>query len=507
MRRAVRMDCERKAELRPGFFSLTVPTGGGKTLSSLAFALKHALSCNPNLRRIIYVAPFTTIIEQNADVFRGHLGSDVVLEHHCNVEPTKETAASRLASENWDAPLIVTTSVQFYDSLFANKPSRCRKLHRLARSIIILDEAQTMPVEYLHPCLRALKELVANYQSTVVLCTATQPGIKRRSDFQIGLSDVREISSNPEELYSKLKRVEIIKIGRQTDAELQERLLEEDQVLCIVNTTKHARLLFDAIGPTEGHFHLSARMCPAHRRLRLWQIRRALKTKQSCRVVSTQVVEAGVDLDFPVVYRAMAGLDSIAQAAGRCNRNGHLPEPGRTYVFSTEHMAAERYFKDTANCAGMVMELYPDPLDLKANEHFFKLYYWDQKARWDAKHILDNFQLVQDRKFPFNFGFSKTASDFHLINDGAYCAAIIPWGRKGRTLCKRLRSMPAPNREILRQAQRFMVRVHRRAWNVHAGCDIQLIYDNLGILESPETHYSKETGLNLEAEGPGIYFA
>lgn len=507
LRRAIRLDCEQAAGLPPGFFSLTVPTGGGKTLSSLAFALRHIENSDPKLRRIIYVAPFTTIIEQNADVFRGHLGKDVVLEHHSNLEPEKETEASRLAAENWDAPLIVTTSVQFYDSLFSNKSSRCRKLHRLARSVIILDEAQTLPVEYLHPCLRVLTELVTNYKSTVVLCTATQPEIGKRGDFKIGVSGVREIITDPEKIYDQLKRVEISQIGRQTDAELRQHILDSDQALCIVNTTKHARLLFDAIGPGQGHFHLSARMCPAHRRIRLRQIRRALENQQICRVVSTQVVEAGVDLDFPVVYRALAGLDSITQAAGRCNRNGRMSGMGRTYVFTTEHSAAESYFADTSNCARQVMELYSDPLDLRANEHYFKLYYWDQKSRWDAEHILDNFRLEQNREFPFNFSFSTVARNFHLIDDTAYCSVIIPCGRKGRALCERLRSIPVPTRDILRQAQRFMVRVRRVSWNKHIGQNISLIYDNLGILESPEAHYSKETGLNLEAEGPGTYFA
>ncbi len=505
LRRSVRIDSERKAEQPSGFFSLTVPTGGGKTLSSMAFALRHAQF--NDLHRVIYVVPFTTIIEQNADVFRRHLGKYTVLEHHSNLDPEKETEASRLAAENWNAPVIVTTTAQFYDSLFANRTSRCRKLHRLAKSIIILDEAQSLPVEYLQPCLRVLKELVANYNSTVILCTATQPRIKKSNDFEIGLDNVREITSDPKELYRNLKRVKVKKLGKQTDADLKKRLLQNEKVLCIVNTTNHARLLFNAIGQSVGHFHLSARMCPAHRRLRLWQIRRFLETGKICRVVSTQVVEAGVDIDFPVVYRALAGLDSIAQAAGRCNRNSAMLKQGNTYVFTTEHVAAERYFSDTSNCAAQVMELYHDPLDLQANEKFFQLYYWDQKPRWDGKHILDNFHLIQDRSLPFNFGFAQTAKDFHLIDDTSFCTVIIPWGRKGRKLCQLLRAMPDPNREILRRAQCYMVKVHRAAWNKHAMHSIKLIYDNLGILESPETHYSEETGLNLEAEGPGSYFA
>lgn len=506
LRRSVRADCERAAEQAAGFFSLTVPTGGGKTLSSLAFAMRHAL--RHGFERIVYVAPFTTIIDQNAQEFRRYLGGGAVLEHHCNLGPEKETAVSRLAAENWDAPVIVTTSVQFYDSLFANRPSRCRKLHRLARAVIILDEAQTIPVDYLKPCLRALQELVRNYGVTIVLCTATQPEIKKREGFEIGLESVREIASDPEQLYTRLKRVTIERAGKLTDAELRERLLREERVLCIVNTTKHARLLFEAMGPGKGQFHLSARMCPAHRRVRLRQMRRAIRRNGVCRVVSTQVVEAGVNLDFPVVYRALAGLDSIAQAAGRCNRNMNLEALGRTYVFTTEHRAAEKYFADTANCAAQVMELYPDPLDLEANERFFRLYYWDQQSRWDTRHILDNFHLEQNRDLPFNFGFATTARDFHIIDDELRCTVIVPWGRKGRALCETLRAMPEPSRDILRQVQRYAVQVHRAAWNraVDRG-DIKLIYDNLGILQSPDTHYSNDTGLNLEAEGPGIYFA
>jgi len=499
LRQQIRRDCERAGDMAPGFFSLTVPTGGGKTLSSMAFAFRHAL--RHDLRRIIYVAPFTTIIEQNADVLREHLGRDVVLEHHCNLDPEKETQAARLASENWDAPVIVTTSVQFYESLFANKPSRCRKLHRIARSVIILDEAQTIPVDYLKPCLRALELLVRDYGCSVVLCTATQPEIRRRPDFEIGLEGVREIMPEPRRLYAALKRVEVENIGLQTDEQLRDRMLDETQVLCIVNTTKHARLLFEAMKPEEGHFHLSARMCPQHRREVLNAIRKALANGTTCRLVSTQVVEAGVDVDFPVVFRALAGLDSIAQAAGRCNRDNRLGRLGHVFVFTSEHESANQYFADTANCAAQVMELYPDPLDLEANEHFFKLYYWDQKPRWDAHHILEHFHLAQNRDFPFNFSFARTAAEFRLIDDAAYCTILIPWGEEGRQLCERLRTMGVPDRETLRQAQRYAVQVRRDEWNRHAGGDIRLIHDHLGILECVQLHYDRHFGLNWESEG------
>ena len=501
IRAAIRRQCEEKASLSTGFFSLTVPTGGGKTLSSLAFALKHAREYN--LDRILYVVPFTSIIEQNAMVFRDRLGADTVLEHHCNTDPENETPANRLASENWDASLIVTTAVQFYDSLFANRPAACRKLHNIARSVIVLDEAQTLPVEYLKPCLAALKELVAHYGCTVVLCTATPPAVLKRSDFDIGLTGVREIIEDPFALYAQLSRVRVQDLGKQSDDELMGHFAGQDSALCIVNTTSHARKLFERLGRADGHFHLSARMCPAHRAQKLRDLRARLEDRRlSCKLVSTQVVEAGVDLDFPVVFRSMAGLDSIAQAAGRCNRNGRM-ERGQVYLFQSEHANSERYFRDTAQCAEQVLALYSDPLDLAANEHYFRLYYWNRQAQWDAQHILDNFRFG-DEKLPFLFAFKKTARDFHLIDDTATCGVIVPWGDEGRELCARLRAMPAPTRDILRDVQRYIVQVRKREWTRHIPSCIDLIYDNLGILISPEIHYSEDTGLNLEAAGPGF---
>jgi CRISPR-associated endonuclease/helicase Cas3 len=510
-RALVREACLKAAEQKPGIFSLTVPTGGGKTLSSLAFALRHAI--RHGLRRIIYVIPLTSIIEQNAEVFRQALRSftenedrEVVLEHHSNLDPEKETAINRLAAENWDAPLIVTTSVQFYESLFANKTSRCRKLHRLARSVIILDEAQTLPVDYLKPCLCALKELTANYGSSIVICTATQPAFEKRESFDIGIEKPFEIIPNPVELHNKLRRVHVEDIGSQSDEDLRKRIVDERQILCIVNTKTHARRIFEAIGPRNGHFHLSGNMCPAHRSEKMKEIREYLDQGLICRVISTQVIEAGVDVDFPVVYRSLAGVDSIAQAAGRCNRNGKMPERGRTYIFRSEHTQPEKFFADTAQCAGQILSLYPDPLELAAVQHYFRLYFWDQSVRWDAKRIADNFSLINDRVFPFNFGFVRTAEAFQLIDDAKDCPVIIPWREEGRQLCERLRAMPAPTLKIRRQLQRLVVHVPRRIWERHAGGNIQLVHDGISILVSPEIHYSEDTGLNLEAEEPGAIF-
>lgn len=510
-RQLVRMACLKAAGQKPGFFSLTVPTGGGKTLASLAFSLRHALA--NAMKRVIYVIPLTSIIEQNADVFREafmplsrELGADVVLEHHSSLDPEKETAANRLASENWDAPLVITTSVQFYESLYANRTSRCRKLHRLAQSVVILDEAQTLPVDYLKPCLQALQELVSNYRSTVVLCTATQPVVEKREGFEIGISKPYEIIPDPIGLYNRLERVRTEYIGNQSDDLLCERLLAEPRVLCIVNTKPHARKLFEAMGAAKGHFHLSGNMCPSHRSEKLRKIKDCLQSGQICRVVSTQVIEAGVDVDFPVVYRALAGLDSIAQAAGRCNRNGRLVEQGRTYIFRSEHTKAERFLTDTAQCAGQVLSLCDNPLDLEAIEHYFRLYYWDQSYRWDRKHIMDCFCLNKDPTFPFNFGFKKVAAAFQLIDEADSCPVIIPWRKAGRRLCEQVRAMPSPTLEIRRQLQRFVVQIPRRTWERHVGGSIHLVHDSISILVSPDIHYSDETGLNLEGEGPGAIF-
>jgi CRISPR-associated endonuclease/helicase Cas3 len=335
IRRGVLEECRAMARLAPGFFSLQVPTGGGKTLSSLAFALRHAEARH---HRVIVAIPFTSIIEQTADVYRRALGPAAahgLVEHHTNVQPERETRANQLASENWDAPLIVTTNVQLFESMFAAATTPCRKLHRLAKSIIILDEAQTLPVELLAPTLRALRELVEHYGCSVVLCTATQPALQRRDDFPLGLADVKPIISNPQELFERLRRVEVHHAGKLNNGELVRRLSAENKVLAIVNTRPHAARLFSELRTlveADSCFHLSTLMCGAHRRMILKYIRRRVKDGP-CRVVSTQLIEAGVDLDFPVVYRAEAGFDSIAQAAGRCNREGRLSGQGKTYVF------------------------------------------------------------------------------------------------------------------------------------------------------------------------------
>ena len=335
--------CIEKADSEQGFFTLTVPTGGGKTLASMAFALNHAVK--HGLKRVIYVIPFTTIIEQNAGVFKESLGEQNVLEHHSNFDwnPKRDENTEsaddqtknvldklKLASENWDIPIVVTTNVQFFESLFANKSSRCRKLHNLAKSVIIFDEAQMLPREYLDPCMLAVKELVQNYGASAVFCTATQPALDKR------LPSVKFIDLVPDSqaLFDFYKRVQIKNLGKVPDAELIEKINAHEQVLCIVNTRRHAKGLYESLA-SEGSFHLSTLMCPAHRKATLKTIRQRLTDKLPCHVVSTQVMEAGIDVDFPVGYRALAGLDSIVQAAGRVNRNKKNPM-GDVFVFAPE---------------------------------------------------------------------------------------------------------------------------------------------------------------------------
>lgn len=370
--------CLEKAVNPPGLFTLTVPTGGGKTLSSLAFALKHAVS--HGLKRIIYVIPYTSIIEQNAAVFKENLGINNVLEHHSNFdwnqsnihnqdvssfddETNQALQKLKLAAENWDIPVVVTTNVQFFESLFANRSSRCRKLHNLAKSVLIFDEAQMLPREYLKPCLFAVAELVRNYGASAVFCTATQPCIKQL--LPTGLT-LQEITTDPQELYNFYRRVQIHHLGKLSDLELSQKINDSPQVLCIVNTRKHAKSLFNMISD-EGRFHLSTLMCPAHRKQTIEEIREHLKAGQPCRVVSTQIMEAGIDVDFPIGYRALSGLDSIIQAAGRVNREGKAAS-GNLYVFEPDSEFVKRtpaYIQQGADVARKVLHDYQeDPVSL-----------------------------------------------------------------------------------------------------------------------------------------------
>ncbi|MBI4183004.1 MAG: CRISPR-associated endonuclease Cas3'' [Proteobacteria bacterium] len=459
--------CLAKAEEVPGLFSLTVPTGGGKTLSSLGFALRHAT--RHGLRRVIYVIPFTSIIEQTADVFRGvfaRLGN-VVVEHHSNLDPDDRkrwTTATRLASENWDAPLIVTTAVQFFESLFAARPSRCRKLHNVAGSVVVLDEAQLLPRDFLKPILHGLRELMRTYGSTVVLCTATQPALDPRPHDKFeGLSGRREIVPDVPALYARLKRVEVempADLVRPTDwPELAAALEKEPTVLCIVDRRADARRLCELL--PAGAVHLSGLMCGAHRAKTIAEIKATLDASRSLRVVSTQLVEAGVDLDFPAVYRALAGLDSIAQAAGRCNREGRLPRPGRVRVFVPPAPPPPGLLRQGAEAARQALAAgATDPLAPEVFERYFRHLYWMHAHGLDTERILE---CLKPHDHSLQFAFRTAAEKFRLIPEESV-PVVVPYGERGQALVRALRYAD-PSRDLLRRLQRLTVTVPRR---VHA---------------------------------------
>ncbi len=462
IRAGVLGDCLKAAQLTKGFFSLTVPTGGGKTLSSMAFALRH--SAMYQFDRIIYTIPFTSIIEQNADVFRKYLGDNAVLEHHSNFEPDEEDYRSRLAGENWEAPVIVTTNVQFYESFFANRTSRCRKLHNVANSIIILDEVQSIPVKYLLACIELLRELVTDYRCSIVLCSATQPAIQYRDEFKSGIKNVREIIQNPKTLSNSLKRAKSEYIGKKNNSEIADSLLNQNKVLCIVNTRRDAKDIFTLIGKdTSYNYHLSALMCPIHRSEVLAEIKERLK-EGNCRVVSTQLVEAGVDIDFPVVYRALAGIDSIAQATGRCNREGLL-EMGYTYVFMPENGIPKGEFTLNAQEAQSVIRQFDDMLSLNAIEEYFRNIYWIRADELDKEGIIRDIKEAAKGDFAF-----KTVADKFKLIKNDMMPVVVPYNKDAVDIIRKLDHVDKPA-VFTRRLQKYTVQLYSQQWAklVHSG--------------------------------------
>ncbi len=488
--------CKEKAQLDPGLFTLTVPTGGGKTLSSLAFALQHAV--NHGMDRVIYIIPYTSIIEQNANVFRRILGAENVLEHHSNFsypesdgeDLTLEQYRLRLATENWDAPIVVSTNVQFFESLFGYRSSQCRKIHNIANSVIILDEAQMLPKSFLKPSLLALSELVQNYHSSVVLCTATQPAIKAFLPDEIASI---ELAPDPTVLYEDFRRVQVKKLGRLEDEALADQIKEHDQVLCVVNTRKHAAQLFELLGDS-GAFHLSALMYPAHRSRILQDIHKALKANEPCRVISTQLIEAGVDVDFPVVYRALSGIDSIAQAAGRCNREGRL-EFGDVYIFQPDkHGQPEGWFKETAAIAEMVMRKYDDPLSLEAVDEYFDQLFDFEGQRLDKHELLEMFE---ERRKELAFPFREVAEKFKVIDQNTI-TVIIPREQECLDLLEEVKWRGA-SLKASRSLQRYAVQVYPHEF--HGLLQSRSIENVAGqyLVLRDSALYSEERGLVLGA--------
>ena len=456
-----------QAQQETGLFSLTVPTGGGKTFTSMAFALEHAK--RHGMRRVIYVIPFTSIIEQNAAEFRkvfGELGEQAVLEHHSTFddgklqnEATKDKL--RLASENWDAPIVVTTAVQFFESLFADRSSRCRKLHNIAGSVIILDEAQMLPLNLLLPIMQAIKELAQNYHCSVVMCTATQPAVQAENGFYRGFENVREIAPKPTALFDKLRRTTVQHIGTQTDADLLAKLGEHPQMLVIVNNRRHARSLYDQAKHLDGTFHLTTLMCAKHRSQKLDEIRGRLKNGEPCRVIATSLIEAGVDVDFPLVMRAEAGLDSVAQAAGRCNREGKRPsENSFVWIF-----APEEQWKAPPELAvqAAVMRLTADSfsddlLSTQAVAAYFKDLYELKGKELDYKQIL---QMHHNAGQSLDFPFQTIADKFRMIESHMQ-PLIIPFDGEAENLISSLHHADHIG-GLLRKLQPYTVQIPEKA--------------------------------------------
>ena len=494
--------CQLASGAEPGFFSLQVPTGGGKTLSSLAFALAHAGA--HGLRRVVMAIPFTSIIEQTADVYRralGPLAEHGLVEHHTNLQPGRDTRENGFATENWDAPLIVTTNVQLFESLFAARTTPCRKLHRLAGSVLILDEAQTLPVELLAPTLRALRELVTQYRCTVVLCTATQPALERRDGFPEGIEDVRPIIPDPTPLFAELRRVQVVRLpGKVPFADLAARLASEPKALAIVNRRADAGQLFSAVQELTKDascFHLSTLMCAAHRRDVLKRIREQVQ-RDPCRVVSTQLVEAGVDLDFPVVFRAEAGFDSIAQAAGRCNREGALPGLGTTYVFQTEQPPPAGFLRDAAQTANELWSRHPDPLTPEAIDAYFRLHYWRSADVLDKYGVMSCMSLDRNRHRT-RFQFRDIEEKYKLIRH-TELPILVPYDAAGKDYLAQLQSphVPFVSQRLL---QPYLVSVPEHTFQALARNHVVHMHESgVGLLLRSDG-YSEQRGLRLDDLG------
>jgi len=481
-----------------GLYTLTVPTGGGKTLSSLAFAINHVIQ--NNMERIIYVIPYTSFIEQTGKIFKEILGKENVLEHHSNFDFNDEEEVIgyklKLSSENWDIPFIVTTNVQFFESLFGHTPSKCRKIHNIANSVIIFDEAQMLPTPFLKPCVMAVAELVRNYNSTCVLCSATQPSLKEQFPKEISLE---EICENTDELYDFFRRTQVIYKGEMETAETVAELNRNHQVLCIVNNKKQARDIFSEL-KGEGKYHLSTRMCPKHRGDVLREIRQRLRDGRPCKVVSTQLIEAGVDVDFPIVYRAMAGIDSIVQAAGRCNRENKL-EKGIVYVFEPEN----KYFKHMPNSlkrplevAKGIMKRYEDILSPEAIKAYFDdLYKFEGQEGLDVYNI---YKAMEDgaEKCSFDFNFKQVSHQFKLIDENTV-PIIIGYDEKAEELIHKLRYVNE-YKSILRAIQPYIVNVYENEFKEMNGAGlIEIINDGIFVMRDKK-RYNEQTGLEFYTE-------
>ncbi|NOS88392.1 MAG: CRISPR-associated helicase Cas3' [Methylococcaceae bacterium] len=434
IRQTLLQDCLQQARQQPGTYTLTAPTGSGKTLSMLSFALQHALE--NNMQRIILVVPHLSIIEQTAQTYRDifqDLGEDFILEHHSmaglgaesitsdaegGADQEQQIKRQRLLSENWDAPLILTTSVQFLESLFSNRPSSCRKLHRIADAVILFDEVQTLPTALAIPSLAAVSHIASHWHSSIVFATATQPAFNHLHPDVIKHCtqgwQPQEIVADPAAMMAQLRRVNYSWLDSTISwQDLAGQLREYPQVLCIVNLKRHAQDLWQALADTEDLFHLSTNLCPLHRQAVLAAVRQRLNAGLPCRLIATQCIEAGVDVDFPVVYRAFAPLDAIIQAAGRCNREGKLTV-GQTYIFTPEaegRLYPDGGYQQAAAVTHSLKTEYGEHFDLynpDIIQAYYQRLYTVAAPEQQAKNL---YQAIKDLSFP------NVAQHFRLIKN------------------------------------------------------------------------------------------
>jgi CRISPR-associated endonuclease/helicase Cas3 len=496
-----------------GIFTLTVPTGGGKTIASMAFAMNQAVALKK--RRIIYVIPYCSIIDQTTAVFSGIFGDRNVLAHYSGAaaeekENEPELDSRILATENWDKPIVVTTAVQFFESLFASKTSRCRKLHNICNSVIIFDEAQTLPQPYLKPCIAAIRELTVNYRCTGVFCTATQPALNRfiekcyinRKETEI---KIQEICENTEELYRAFRRVTYENAGRITDEALAKKLSEYEQVLCIVSTRKQAYRVYGLM-QGEGCYHLSKCMTSVHIKRTIAEMKDCLLNGKPCRVVATSLVEAGVDLDFPVVYRAKAGLDSIIQAGGRCNREGkRAAEVSKVYIFEPEETYMSKLppaIQRQSAITDIVTGNAKDIADLSVVNRYFNSLYNNLDSSGpgtsdglDTKHIVESFEDTEKFLFPF----ADAANRFRII-DSNTISVFVPSDETSRVLAEKLQDEKARlTAGEYRTAGEYCVNVYPDNLKKISG-SVTMINEHFGILAVKEL-YDSRTGLKFEDEG------
>lgn len=508
IRKKIHKTCFKAGTKRRGIYRLNVPTGGGKTLSSLSFALHHAVK--HGLKRVIYVIPYTSIIEQTANEFREVLGSNNVLEHQSNITDENDNAQNRYASENWDMPVVVTTNTQFFETLFSCKNSKCRKIHNIAQSVIVFDEAQSLPTDLLFPCIECIKVLRRHYSCSALLCTATQPALDYRERFfDIGWkhNEAKSLLGEQMEqtLQREMKRVSVEIIGEKDTTELIGHYKRHGgSAMFIVNLTRHAQELYNALlkHGCENVYHLSARMCPQHRLEVLKTVRERLAANLPTVLVATRVVEAGVDISFPIVYRDRCGIDSLAQSAGRCNRHGEL-ESGKVFFFKSSEKEYDIpiVLDDLYNGANVLDDmLLEDPnLDIFSsdvvNTYFQRFYSKGRHNNWDADDTMAA-KVGSSAGMLRAWNFPDIDAGFQMIPDNQR-TLFVPYGDKGKRVLETLRSYRdngwCISRALRRKLQSFSINVYEGEFNemLKNGQVANFFQENSIFCLTDEKKYSK----------------